>query len=298
MHRQRSGRLLKERRNGKNNLLQKQAPIQITSENLRAAKAKASRRQGFRAPYVPDNNHKHVIVNVVYNSMDEEMDEGLFDLDVVTGELTFLTGNFIEDYENYGFNGGGYIFNGKYRGVFYDSDYNVSEAHQATVMEFDMDTWEMTDIFDIPYMSSMALDAATQYNADGTTTVLGQFWGVDREGNLSLRYATLDANGITTTSFGNSATKHMLAMGVSSDGRLYGVAKDGNLYEIDRTTGEEICVGHTGIDYVPTAVRGIVTSGKPFDIYTTDGKLVRSNTHTTNGLKGVYIIDNRKTVLK
>ena len=161
MHRQRSGRLLKERRNGKNNLLQKQAPIQITSENLRAAKAKASRRQGFRAPYVPDNNHKHVIVNVVYNSLDETMDEGLFDLDVVTGELTFLTGNFVEDYENYGFNGGGYIFNGKYRGVFYDSDYNVSEAHQATVMEFDMDTWEMTDIFDIPYMSSMALDAAT-----------------------------------------------------------------------------------------------------------------------------------------
>ena len=161
MHRQRSGRVLKDRRNGKNDLLQKHAPIQITSENLRAAKAKASRHQGFRAPYVPDNNHKHVIVNVVYNSLDETMDEGLFDLDVVTGELTFLTGNFVEDYENYGFNGGGYIFNGKYRGVFYDSDYNVSEAHQATVMEFDMDTWEMTDIFDIPYMSSMALDAAT-----------------------------------------------------------------------------------------------------------------------------------------
>ena len=248
LHRMRSGRLLKERRNGKNDLLQKQAPIQISSENLRAAKAKASRRQGFRVPYVPDNNHKHVIVNVVYNSLDETMDEGLFDLDVVTGELTFLTGNFIEDYENYGFNGGGYIFNGKYRGVFYDSDYDVNTAHQATVMEFDMDTWEPTDIFDIPYMSSMALDAATQYNADGTTTVLGQFWGVDREGNLSLRYATLDANGNTTTSFGQVASKHMLAMGVTSDGRLYGVAKDGNLYEIDRTTGEEICVGHTGID--------------------------------------------------
>ena len=208
----------------------------------------ASKRQGFRAPYVPDNNHKHVIVNVVYNSIDETKDEGLFDLDVVTGELTFLTGNFIEDYENYGFNGGGYVFNGKYRGVFYDSDYNVSDAHQATVMEFDMDTWESTDIFDIPNMSTMAVDAATQYNADGTTTVLGQFWGVDRQGNLSLRYATLDANGTTTTTIGQGANKHMLAMGVTSDGRLYGVAKDGNLYEIDRTTGQEICVGHTGVD--------------------------------------------------
>ena len=35
---------------------------------------------------------------------------------------------------------------------------------------------------------------------------------------------------------------------MTSDGRLYGVAKDGYLYKIDRTTGEEICVGHTGID--------------------------------------------------
>ena len=248
MHRQSSGRLLKERRNVKNDLLQKQAPVQITSEQLRAAKAKASRRQGFKVPYTPDNNHKHVIVNVIYNSMDETMDEGLFDLDVVTGELTFLSGNFIEDYENYGFNGGGYIFNGKYRGVYYDSDYNVDDAHHATVMEFDMDTWEPTEIFDIPYMSTMALETATQYNADGTTTVLGQFWRLDREGNLSLRYATLDANGTTTTSFGQDANKHMLAMGVTSDGRLYGVAKDGYLYKIDRTTGEEICVGHTGID--------------------------------------------------
>ena len=62
--------------------------------------------------------------------------------------------------------------------------------------------------------------------------------------------------------------------------------------------GTESVPAYATIDYVPTSIRGIVTSGKPFDIYTTDGKLVRSNTHTTNGLKGVYIIDNRKTVLK
>ena len=236
-------KLLKEQRTSLNNLLQKHAPIQITSEKLRkAAKAKA------KVPYVPDNNHKHLIVNVIYNSEDEEMDEGMFDLDVVTGELTFLTGGFIEDYENYGFNGGGYIWNGKYRGVYYDSDYDVSQSHQATVMEFDMTDWTLTDIFDIPYMSTMALECGTQFNADGTTSVVGQYWGIDREGNLSLRYATLDDNGITTTSFGQPASKHILAMGVTNDGRLYGVAKDGNLYQIDRTTGEEILIGHTGID--------------------------------------------------
>ena len=236
---------LKESRLVPNNLLMKHAPIQITAEKLRqAARAKT------RAPYVPDNNHKHLIVNVVYNSIDDEMDEGLFDLDVVTGELTFLTGNFIEDYDNYGFNGGGYVWNGKYRGVFYSDEYDqiVSNDNQATIMEFDMSTWELTDIFDIPYMSSMALECATQYNADGSTTVLGQYWGVSREGELSLRYATLDDDGILTSSFGASPTKHMLAMGVTSDGRLYGVAKDGNLYRIDRPSGEEILVGPTGIE--------------------------------------------------
>ena len=236
--------LLQEDRPVLNDLLRRHAPIQISSEQLRkAAKVKA------KVSYVPDDDHTHLIINVIYNSTDDSMDEGLFDLDVVTGKLTFLTGNFIEDYDNYGFNGGGYIWKGLYRGVFYDDEYNiVSNSNQATIMEFNMDNWELTNIFDIPYMSSMAIECATQFNADGTTSVLGQYWGVDREGNLSLRYATLDADGIYTSSFGSPATKHMMAMGVTNDGRLYGVAKDGNLYQVNRTTGEEILVGPTGIE--------------------------------------------------
>ena len=52
------------------------------------------------------------------------------------------------------------------------------------------------------------------------------------------------------------------------------------------------------IDYVPSSVREIVASDKPFDVYATDGKQVRSNTRSTNGLKGIYVIGNRKAVLK
>ena len=55
---------------------------------------------------------------------------------------------------------------------------------------------------------------------------------------------------------------------------------------------------YTTIDYVPDSVREIVASDKPFDVYATDGKQVRSNTRSTNGLKGIYVIGNRKAVLK
>lgn len=237
--------MLEQRHTGLGDLLLGHQPMRITAQQLRRAAAKAK----GKAPFKPDNDHTHLIVNVVYNSVDETQESGLFALDVVTGELTCLFSGF-DDYENYGFNGGAYVWNGKYRGVFFEQDTKVSSSAPARVMDFDMTDWTFDENAYIetmiPYHTSMALECATQYNADGTTTVVGQFWGVDGEGNLSLRYATLDANGRNTTGFGK-AYKHMLAMGVTSDGRLYGVCKDGNLYQIDRTSGEEKLVGHTGV---------------------------------------------------
>jgi hypothetical protein len=164
-------KLLREHRTSLNNLLERHAPIQITSDDLRKA-AKAKPR---KVAYTPDDNHKHLIVNVTYNTIDESKMDGIFDLDIVTGVLTCLIDGFVDDYENYGFNGGSYIWNGKFRGVYYDDEYNVSNSHQATIMEFDMTDWSITDIFDIPYMSTMALECGTQFNADGTTSVVGQY---------------------------------------------------------------------------------------------------------------------------
>lgn len=236
---------LQQRHTGLNDLLLKKQPLRITADKVRRAVVMKN-----KAPFKPDNNHKHLIVNVAYNSIDETQQSGLFALDVVTGELTCLFSGF-EEYENYGFNGGAYVWNGKYRGVFFEQGTTVSSSNPARIMDFDMNDWSFDEETyvdaTIPYHTSMALECATEYNADGTTTVIGQFWGVDRDGNLSLRYATLDADGRTTTKFG-TAYKHMLAMGVTSDGRLYGVAKDGNLYQIDRSSGEEKLIGHTGID--------------------------------------------------
>ena len=235
---------LKEQRASLNNLVgRQQAPLQIGSAELRKARAKAQSR---RAPFLPNNNHKHLIVNVIYNSLDSSKEYGIFAIDVVTGELTCLVSDF-EGYDNDGFNGGGYIWNGKYHGVYFEQGSRVSWNNPATVLEYNMDDWTLNDTYAVPYHSAMALANATYFNPDGSTTVYGQYWGVDGQGELSVRYCTLDDNGKTTTRFGNPASKHMLAMGITSDGRLFGVAKDGNLYQIDRASAEEKLIGHTGI---------------------------------------------------
>ena len=52
----------------------------------------------------------------------------------------------------------------------------------------------------------------------------------------------------------------------------------------------------TAMITVGTDIRQIVTDGKPVDVYSLDGKLVRSQVKSLNGLKGVYVI-NGKTIL-
>ena len=52
----------------------------------------------------------------------------------------------------------------------------------------------------------------------------------------------------------------------------------------------------TAMITVGTDIRQIVSDGKPVDVYSLDGKLVRSQVKSLNGLKGVYVI-NGKTIL-
>ena len=105
-HKANKGTALKETRIGFNDLLDKHAPIQISSADLRLAKAKAKARRKA-STLLPYNNHTQLIVNVIYNSLDETKEYGIFAIDVVTGELTCLVPDF-EGLENDGFNGGGH----------------------------------------------------------------------------------------------------------------------------------------------------------------------------------------------
>lgn len=50
---------------------------------------------------------------------------------------------------------------------------------------------------------------------------------------------------------------------------------------------------------MPTAIEQLIATGKPVNVYTVDGKLVRQNVTTVEGLKaGLYIVDGKKAVVK
>jgi hypothetical protein len=49
---------------------------------------------------------------------------------------------------------------------------------------------------------------------------------------------------------------------------------------------------------VVTAINEILNSGKSFTIYTLDGKLISNQATSLEGLKGAYIVNNKKVVLK
>ena len=49
---------------------------------------------------------------------------------------------------------------------------------------------------------------------------------------------------------------------------------------------------------MPTAIKSLINSNKPADIYTLDGKLVRSQATSLEGLHGTFVIEGYKVVVK
>lgn len=49
---------------------------------------------------------------------------------------------------------------------------------------------------------------------------------------------------------------------------------------------------------VTTGIQQLATGGKPVDVYSLDGKLLRRQTSTLEGLKGIYVIDGKTVMVK
>lgn len=76
----------------------------------------------------------------------------------------------------------------------------------------------------------------------------------------SFEFGIIDYNEMDRTTIGPSKHK-FVAMGVSSEERVYGIATDGILYELDTTTGEETEVGPTGVYVASSSEKSYTQSG-------------------------------------
>ena len=102
----------------------------------------------------------------------------------------------------------------------------------------DLATGELTQ--DYAETADLALETAKDPN---TGIVYGEF--LDLSGNGYV-LATMDYPTWTRTDIAPLQNTYA-ALGISSQGQLYGVATDGNLYKIDKSNGVETLVGPTGL---------------------------------------------------
>lgn len=110
----------------------------------------------------------------------------------------------------------------------------------SVLSDYDLDTWTGTRTT-LSTTGYRLLAVETAQAADGT--VYGQFYNDDAS---AIEWGTVDYRTLTRTTIA-AATHVCAAIGITSDGRLYGVAADGNLYRIDKATGAETLVGPTGL---------------------------------------------------
>ena len=132
--------------------------------------------------------------------------------------------------------GGGALVDGVFHEVNYFSFWGmIFMTHYA----FDTDTWEETVSESVDDYAMLAKETAVAH--DGT--VYGEFYSSNLDG---LELGVADYNTMTRTTIG-SLTKSYVALGITSDKRIYGVASDGNLYKISADDATETLVGPTGL---------------------------------------------------
>ena len=150
----------------------------------------------------------------------------------------------------------------------------LSNASRYTAMQFDMEISEGADIADIKV--SMPTDHSVAYRRIDDTTVRVVVTSLTNEAlaeGAQLCISMKDAAG-KTVAFTNGRASY-------NNGQMVGIMP-----------GSTILGGTTGID-------GINAEFAPADVYSIDGKVVKKNATTLDGLKpGVYVVNGRKVVVE
>lgn len=112
-------------------------------------------------------------------------------------------------------------------------------SRELTLYTYDFSTWEGSGKSYNDF-SLVALEIAQA--KDGT--VYGEFYN-STASNQQYELGTVDYRTRKRTAFGTTTRKNV-AMGITSDNRLYGIASDGILYKISTTDGVETQIGSPG----------------------------------------------------
>ena len=151
-------------------------------------------------------------------------------------------------------------------------DVSLSNASRYTAMQFDMELAEGADIADIKM--SMSTDHSVAYRRIDDTTVRVVVTSLTNEAlaeGAQLCISMKDAAG-KTVAFTNGRA-------ACNNGQMVGIMP-----------GSTMLGGTTGID-------GINAEFAPADVYSIDGRIVKKNATTLDGLKrGVYVINGQKVV--
>ena len=133
-------------------------------------------------------------------------------------------------------------------GVYHCMNLDLSWAGWGMILlyhsTYDVETGEMlTEPTSIDDLSMAALETAQDQS---TGTVYGAFYNSDLS---AYELGVVDYENMSRTTIGSLA-KTYVALGLSKEGKLYGVASDGNLYSIDKASAQETLVGATGLSLV------------------------------------------------
>ena len=152
-------------------------------------------------------------------------------------------------------NGGWSYYDGKYHAVHFTRN-QASSSLVVTYYQFNTENkWHQEIAPEL--VSKLELIATTTATSQLTGKVYGQFYTNDLS---SFEFGIIDYDKMQRTTIAPSKHK-FVAMGVSSEERVYAVATDGVLYELNTITGEETEIGPTGVYVAPSSEKSYTQSG-------------------------------------
>lgn len=198
--------------------------------SLPKAKQATVRRQTAspaKSPLLRTPSGRELYGNIVYSDFWDFTSYGLYSFNATSDISTTM----LWQSDDFAANGGGAMINGKFHAVNWYED----EGMYVTHLCFDVETGEMETYDALKDISCIATETAVA--SDGT--VYGQFYNTTGTPTV---FGTIDYNTMTRTKIGSDLTNWYVALGVTSDKKIYGVASDGNLYSIDRNTAKETLI--------------------------------------------------------